>query len=424
MKIAVGLSGGVDSSVAALLLKNAGHDVVALFMQNWHDTTGTLHGDCEWEEDKFVAEMVAKKLGIPFHFVDLSGIYRQKVVDYMFSEYEKGRTPNPDVLCNREIKFDAFLKCALELGVDYVATGHYCKKDEFVNEKGEKIYRILAGDDKNKDQSYFLCQLSQEQLSKALFPIGDIDKPEVRRLAKEAGLPSAEKKDSQGICFVGKVDLPVFLQQKLKPKEGDVIEIFATEDERAPYTASALKAGECVADLQGNVVAHSNLLDGEYTDYTPDELALLAAPHTYTPADGKKIGKHTGAQFYTIGQRKGLNIGGHKESIFIISIDIENNNIYVGEGHSHPGLYRRGLKIENPEIHWIREDLQMEVGERRRYLVRIRYRQPLQQATLYREEDGLYIVFDKPQRGISAGQFAAWYTPGEEEMIGSGVISR
>ena len=424
MKIAVGLSGGVDSSVAALLLKNAGHDVVALFMQNWHDTTGTLHGDCEWEEDKFVAEMVAKKLGIPFHFVDLSGIYRQKVVDYMFSEYEKGRTPNPDVLCNREIKFDAFLKCALELGVDYVATGHYCKKDEFVNEKGEKIYRILAGDDKNKDQSYFLCQLSQEQLSKALFPIGDIDKPEVRRLAKEAGLPSAEKKDSQGICFVGKVDLPVFLQQKLKPKEGDVIEIFATEDERAPHTASALKAGECVADLQGNVVAHSNLLDGEYTDYTPDELALLAAPHTYTPAEGKKIGKHTGAQFYTIGQRKGLNIGGHKESIFIISIDIENNNIYVGEGHSHPGLYRKGLKIENPEIHWIREDLQMEVGERRRYLVRIRYRQPLQQATLYREEDGLYIVFDKPQRGISAGQFAAWYTPGEEEMIGSGVISR
>lgn len=424
MKIAVGLSGGVDSSVAALLLKRAGHDVVALFMQNWHDTTGTLHGDCEWEEDKVVAEMVAKKLGIPFHFVDLSGIYRQKVVDYMFSEYEKGRTPNPDVLCNREIKFDAFLKCALELGVDYVATGHYCKKDEFVNEKGEKIYRILAGDDKNKDQSYFLCQLSQEQLSKALFPIGDIDKPEVRRLAKEAGLPSAEKKDSQGICFVGKVDLPVFLQQKLKPQEGNVIEIFATESERAPYTASALKAGECVADLQGNVVAHSNLLSGDFTDYTPNELAAIAAPAVYTPSEGKVIGKHTGAQFYTIGQRKGLNIGGHKESIFIISIDIAGNNIYVGEGHSHPGLYRRGIKIENAEIHWIREDLQMAVGERRRYLVRIRYRQPLQQATLYREADGLYIVFDKPQRGISAGQFAAWYTPGEEEMIGSGVISR
>ncbi len=424
MRIAVGLSGGVDSSVAALLLKKAGHDVVALFMQNWHDTTGTLHGDCEWEEDKFVAEMVAKKLGIPFHFVDLSDIYRQKVVDYMFSEYEKGRTPNPDVLCNREIKFDAFLKCAMELDVDYVATGHYCKKDEFTNGKGEKIYRILAGDDKNKDQSYFLCQLSQEQLSKALFPIGDIDKPEVRRLAKEAGLPSAEKKDSQGICFVGKVDLPVFLQQKLKPKEGNVIEIFATEQERQPYTQAALKAGECVADLEGNVLVSTNVLGEQYADYTAAELASLAAPHAYTPAYGKIIGKHTGAQFYTIGQRRGLNIGGHKESIFIISIDIENNNIYVGEGHSHPGLYRKGLKIENPEIHWIREDLQMEVGERRRYMVRIRYRQPLQQATLYREEDGLYIVFDKPQRGISAGQFAAWYTAGEEEMIGSGVISK
>ena len=424
MKIAVGLSGGVDSSVAALLLKQAGHDVVALFMQNWHDTTGTLHGDCEWEEDRFVAEMVAKKIGIPFHFVDLSDIYRQKVVDYMFSEYEKGRTPNPDVLCNREIKFDAFLKCALELGVDYVATGHYCKKDEFVNDNGEKIYRILAGDDKNKDQSYFLCQLSQEQLSRALFPIGDIDKPEVRRLAKEAGLPSAEKKDSQGICFVGKVDLPVFLQQKLKAKEGNVVEIFATEQEREPFTQQALKAGECVADLEGNVILTSNELGERYIDYTPDELQKLAAPAAYTPANGKVIGKHTGAQFYTIGQRRGLNIGGHKESIFIISIDIENNIIYVGEGHSHPGLYRKGLKINNEEIHWIREDLELAVGERRRYMVRIRYRQPLQQATLYREEDGLYIVFDKPQRGISAGQFAAWYTHGEEEMIGSGVISR
>ena len=424
MRIAVGLSGGVDSSVAALLLKRAGHDVVALFMQNWHDTTGTLHGDCEWEEDRFVAEMVAKKIGIPFHFVDLSDIYRQKVVDYMFSEYEKGRTPNPDVLCNREIKFDAFLKCALDLNVDYVATGHYCKKDEFVNEKGEKIYRILAGDDKNKDQSYFLCQLSQEQLSKALFPIGDIDKPEVRRLAKEAGLPSAEKKDSQGICFVGKVDLPVFLQQKLKSKEGNVVEIFATEQEREPYTQAALKAGECVADLEGNVLVSTNVLGEKFVDYTAGELAQLAEPNCYKPEDGKVIGKHTGAQFYTIGQRRGLNIGGHKESIFIISIDIESNTIYVGEGHSHPGLYRKGLKIDNSEIHWIREDLAMEIGERRRYMVRIRYRQPLQQATLYREEDGLYIVFDKPQRGISAGQFAAWYTPGEEEMIGSGVIGR
>ena len=444
LNIAVGLSGGVDSSVAALLLKQAGHNVIALFMQNWHDTEGTLHGDCEWEEDRFVAEMVAKKIGIPFHFVDLSATYRKRVVDYMFSEYEKGRTPNPDVLCNREIKFDAFMQCAFELGVDYVATGHYCKKDEFVNEKGETIYRIIAGDDKNKDQSYFLCQLSQEQLSKALFPIGDIDKPEVRRIAKEAGLPSAEKKDSQGICFVGKVDLPVFLQQKLKPKEGKVVEIFATEEERAPYTQAALRAGETVADaiaektVQNCIAAGSNVAGSAYKcaatsqpgiyaselckNYTPEELKNLSEPIKYTPKDGKVIGKHIGAQFYTIGQRKGLNIGGHKESIFIISIDIENNTIYVGEGQSHPGLYRKGLKIDNSEVHWIREDLKMEIGESRKYLVRIRYRQPLQEATLYQLEDGMYIIFDKPQRGISAGQFAAWYTHQDEEMIGSGVI--
>ena len=390
MKIAVGLSGGVDSSVAALLLKQAGHDVVALFMQNWHDTTGTLHGDCEWEEDRFVAEMVAKKIGIPFHFVDLSDIYRQKVVDYMFSEYEKGRTPNPDVLCNREIKFDAFLKCALELGVDYVATGHYCKKDEFVNENGEKIYRILAGDDKNKDQSYFLCQLSQEQLSKALFPIGDIDKPEVRRLAKEAGLPSAEKKDSQGICFVGKVDLPVFLQQKLASKQGNIHEILPTWPKFERYAADTTLEG-------------------------------MARPYSFTVRDGKKIGTHNGAHFYTIGQRKGLGIGGRKESLFIIGTDVATNTIYVGEGENHPGLYRRALYIEQSEVHWIEPTERLVAGQSRRLLVRIRYRQPLQQATLYMKEEGLYIHFDTPQRSIAAGQFAAWYDG--ERVVGSGVIS-
>ena len=434
LKIAVGLSGGVDSSVAALLLKEAGHEVVALFMQNWHDTTGTLHGDCEWEEDKFVAEMVAKKLDIPFHFVDLSDEYRKRVVDYMFSEYEHGRTPNPDVLCNREIKFDAFLKSALELGVDYVATGHYCKKDEFVNEKGETIYRILAGDDKNKDQSYFLCQLSQEQLSKAMFPIGEIAKPEVRRLAAEAGLSSADKKDSQGICFVGKVDLPVFLQQKLKPKEGKVVEIFANEYEK--MTVSGAESGvTCGVEESivkevivggGKLIKVYGIEDGVKECYSTEELELLAAPVDYSIADGKKIGKiigkHNGAQFYTIGQRRGLNIGGHKESIFIISIDIESNTIYVGEGQSHLGLYRKALKINTSEVHWIRPDLQMQVGESREYLVRIRYRQPLQKGTLFMTEQGLFIVFDKPQRGITPGQFAAWYSAEEEEMIGSGVI--
>ena len=390
MRIAVGLSGGVDSSVAAYLLKQAGHDVFAIFMQNWNDATGTLHGDCEWEEERAVAEMVAKKIGIDFLFVDLSSEYRKRVVDYMFSEYERGRTPNPDVLCNSEIKYDAFLKCALELGADYVATGHYCRKEEFVDEHGTTIFRILAGSDPNKDQSYFLCGLNQEQLSRALFPIGHLLKPEVRRIAREAGLPSAEKKDSQGICFVGKVDLPVFLQQKLKAKEGDVVEIFRDNCPVMP-------------------------------ENTP--LAELALPVSYRKSDGKVIGKHQGAQFYTIGQRKGLNIGGHAEPLFIISTDIENNVIYVGEGQSHPGLYRKALRILPEEVHWIRPDLEMKEGEERDYLVRIRYRQPLQKGRLIYREDGMFILFEEAQRGFTAGQFAAWYTT-DSEMVGSGVINR
>lgn len=386
MKIIVGLSGGVDSSVAAYLLKQRGYDVEAMFMQNWHDITGTLHGECEWEEEKLVAEMVAKKIGIPFHFVDLSDDYRKQVVDYMFSEYAAGRTPNPDVLCNSKIKFDSFLKKVEELGGDFVATGHYCKK-ETVNIGGKEIYRILAGDDPNKDQSYFLCQLSQQQLSKALFPIGHLAKPQVREIARQAGLPSAEKKDSQGICFVGKVDLPVFLQQYLKQKEGNVVEIFKDD--------------------------YPRILEREFKDdFTPIR---------YTPEDGKVIGKHIGVQYYTIGQRHGLNIGGHQGSIFIIATDISTNTIYVGEGKDHPGLFRKGLKINPEEVHWIREDLKMQPGEERRYLVRIRYRQPLQKATLKMKENGMYILFDEPQRGITPGQFAAWYSE-DGEMLGSGPI--
>ncbi len=388
MKIAVGLSGGVDSSVAALLLKRQGYDIVGLFMQNWHDTEGTLHGDCEWEEDRFVAEMVARKLEIPFYFVDLSKVYRRKVVDYMFDEYEKGRTPNPDVLCNREIKFDAFLKCALDLGADCVATGHYCRKDSYVDADGQTVHRLIAGADGNKDQSYFLCQLNQYQLSRAIFPIGDIVKPEVRRLAREADLPSADKKDSQGICFVGKVDLPVFLQQKLKPREGEVVEIFR-----------------------------------DFYDALPqyDTVEDLSKPYPYSRESGKVAGRHIGAQFYTMGQRHGLNIGGHREPLFVIANDIVNNIIYVGEGQDHPGLYRQALFIRRDEIHWIRPGAGMAVGEQRRYLVRIRYRQPLQKATLFRKEDGMYILFDEPQRGVTPGQFAAWYAE-DLELIGSGVI--
>ena len=471
-KVCIGLSGGVDSSVAALLLKQQGYDVFGLFMQNWHDASTTLHGDCEWEEDRFVAEMVARKIGIPFYFVDLSKEYRQRVVDYMFDEYEKGRTPNPDVLCNREIKFDAFLKCAEKLGADYVATGHYCRKETITDSEGNEIHRILAGADPNKDQSYFLCQLTQEQLSKAMFPIGDILKPEVRRLAHEADLPSADKKDSQGICFVGKVDLPTFLQQKLKPCEGDIVEVYDayyTDNEQYAFIKSTL--GRILADSAADVKMITDYVSEDKAQtvkttgcpysfekismLSDDELHRLSQPVTYdirfeteTYRSGRKhikktrykenpygkiIGRHDGAQFYTIGQRKGLNIGGHKDSVFVIETDIPQNMIYVGEGHTHKGLSRCCLRIDPSEIHWIRKDLHMAAGEIRRYRVRIRYRQPLQDATLIMRENGLYILFDEPQRGITPGQFAAWYSPVEAsletaardtsvEMIGSGVI--
>jgi len=459
IKVCIGLSGGVDSSVAALLLKQQGYDVFALFMQNWHDASTTLHGDCEWEEDRFVAEMVARKIGIPFYFVDLSKEYRQRVVDYMFDEYEKGRTPNPDVLCNREIKFDAFLECARKLGADYVATGHYCRKETVQDAEGRTIHRILAGTDPNKDQSYFLCQLSQDQLSRAMFPIGDIVKPEVRRLAREADLPSADKKDSQGICFVGKVDLPTFLQQKLKPCEGDVIEVYdayyADNEQYAYMTqtlSSLLKDGESEVKMITDYVSEDKAVpsvskgcpfDPEKIGALSDEqLMKLSNPVSYdirfeteTYRSGRKhikktrykenpygriVGRHDGAQFYTIGQRKGLNIGGHKDSIFVIETDIPRNLIYVGEGHTHKGLSRSCLRIDPSEIHWIREDLEMLPGEMRRYRVRIRYRQPLQDATLIMRANGMYILFDAPQRGITPGQFAAWYDG--EEMLGSGVI--
>ena len=459
IKVCIGLSGGVDSSVAALLLKQQGYDVFALFMQNWHDASTTLHGDCEWEEDRFVAELVARKVGIPFYFVDLSEEYRQRVVDYMFDEYEKGRTPNPDVLCNREIKFDAFLKCAKKLGADYVATGHYCRKETILDEKEQEIHRILAGSDPNKDQSYFLCQLTQEQLSQAMFPIGDIIKPEVRRIAAEADLPSADKKDSQGICFVGKVDLPTFLQQKLKPCEGDVVEVYdayyadneqyaflkttlesimtddnsqvkmitdyVSEDKAQPIqTLTCPFASEKIATLSDEQLLRLSEpvrydIKFETETYRSGRKHIKKTRYKENPY-GKIVGKHDGAQFYTIGQRKGLNIGGHKDSIFVIETDIPNNIIYVGEGHTHKGLSRSCLRVAPGEIHWIRPDLAMSEGEIRRYKVRIRYRQPLQDATVIMRSNGLYMIFDTPQRGITPGQFAVWYDG--DEMVGSGVI--
>ncbi len=390
-RVVIGLSGGVDSSVAAYLLKEQGYDVVGLFMVNWHDTTGTLEGDCPWHDDRVFAELVAKRLDIPLHVVDLSEEYKRRVVDYMFAEYERGRTPNPDVLCNREIKFDVFLKEALKLGADYVATGHYCRRDEVVGEDGSVQYRLLAGSDPNKDQSYFLCQLSQEQLSRAMFPVGGLLKPEVRSIAEEQHLATAKRKDSQGICFVGKVDLPVFLQQKLEKRKGNIHEILP-------------------------------LWRGYERKVSDDNLRALSEPFSYTVRDGKKIGEHNGAHFYTIGQRKGLGVGGRPEPLFVIATDVEQNVIYMGQGDDHPGLYRRALHITENEIHWVRPALAMEVGERRRYSVRIRYRQPLQGAELIRTEGGLYIRFDEPQRGVTAGQFAAWYDG--DELVGSGVIEQ
>ena len=395
MRIVVGLSGGVDSSVAAYLLKQQGHEVIGLFMRNWNDASVTLEDECPWVEDSNDALLVAQKLGIPFQVIDMSELYKERIVDYMFSEYEKGRTPNPDILCNREVKFDVFLQTALSLGADKVATGHYARVSSFVDERGKEIYQLLAGKDNNKDQSYFLCQLNQNQLSKALFPIGELTKPEVREIAREIGLVTADKKDSQGLCFIGKVSLPTFLQQQLIPKEGEIVEIFSDYKEFH----------------KGMLLFETKL----------DELKYLSKKIKYQKEDGKVIGKHQGAQFFTIGQSKGLGIGGHKESCFIIDRDMENNILFVGEGKNFPGLYRKALKINNDEVHWVREDLRLKNGESMKIKARIRYRQPLEDAVLYQYEEGFFIEFENPQSAIAEGQFAAWYQ--SEELLGSGVIS-
>ncbi len=393
-RVVVGLSGGVDSSVAAYLLQQQGYEVIGLFMKNWHDDSVTISNDCPWLEDSNDALLVAEKLGIPFQTVDLSEEYKEKIVDYMFNEYEKGRTPNPDVLCNREIKFDVFMKIALSLGADFVATGHYCRKGE-IEVNGEKVYQLLAGADSNKDQSYFLCQLSQEQLAKSLFPIGELTKPEVREIAAEMDLVTAEKKDSQGLCFIGKVRLPEFLQQKLQPKEGQIIQIDKGDQEYNYVKQSGLSVEEGL------------LFDARKIDYKPEM--------------GKVVGKHQGAHYFTTGQRKGLNVGGTTDPLFIIATDVLTNTIYTGLGSQHPGLFKKALFVEKSEVHWIRTDLALTKGQTIEVMARIRYRQPLQKASLHQFEDGMYLAFEEPQSAITEGQFAAWYL--EDELVGSGVIS-
>ncbi|MEN8702549.1 MAG: tRNA 2-thiouridine(34) synthase MnmA [Polaribacter sp.] len=393
-RVVVGLSGGVDSSVTAHLLKEQGYEVIGLFMKNWHDDSVTISNECPWLEDSNDAMIVAEKLGIPFQVVDLSKQYKERIVDYMFAEYEKGRTPNPDVLCNREIKFDVFMDIALKLGADYVATGHYCRKGEEVIDS-KPVYKLLAGKDNNKDQSYFLCQLSQQQLTKALFPIGELTKPEVREIAKEADLITAEKKDSQGLCFIGKVRLPEFLQQKLQPKEGDIVTIPADYSEY--------------------------LKEQPQFETKEEELNYLSTKFVYHKTDGKIVGSHQGAHYFTKGQRKGLNVGGTKEALYVIETDVVDNVIYAGEGKQHQGLYRNVLFVANDEIHWIREDLTLKSGETMQVDARIRYRQALEKATLHKVDSGLYVEFENKQSAIQEGQFVAWYK--NEELLGSGVIS-
>ena len=393
-RVIIGLSGGVDSSVAAALLKDQGYEVIGLFMKNWHDDSVTVAKECPWLEDSNDAMLVAQRLGIPFQTVDLSTQYKSRIVNYMFNEYKNGRTPNPDVLCNREIKFDVFLKIALSLGADYVATGHYCRK-KVSQANGKKIYRLLSGIDNNKDQSYFLCQLSQNQLSKTLFPIGELTKPEVRKIAEEKNLITAQKRDSQGLCFIGKVRLPEFLQQQLKPKEGPIVEV-SSEAKIFQKQSRQLK------------------------DATPD-LAVKAKKYSYQPTDGTVVGTHQGAHYFTTGQRKGLAVGGTQKPLFVIATDVKNNVIYTGQGKNHPGLYRNTLFVKENELHWIRQDLHLKNDESMKIKARIRYRQPLQDACLYKVEGGMYVDFQKAQSAITEGQFVAWYLA--DELIGSGVIS-
>jgi len=393
-RVIVGLSGGVDSSVTAHLLKEQGYEVIGLFMKNWHDDSVTISNECPWLEDSNDAMIVAEKLGIPFQVVDLSEQYKDRIVDYMFAEYEKGRTPNPDVLCNREIKFDVFMDIALNLGADYVATGHYCRKDEEIID-GKSVYKLLAGKDGNKDQSYFLCQLSQKQLAKVLFPIGELTKPQVREIAKKADLITADKKDSQGLCFIGKVRLPEFLQQKLQPKEGVIVQI--------PTDFS---------DYKKTIPSFEN---------KESQLAFFGEKFQYQKSDGKIVGKHQGAHYFTKGQRKGLNVGGTKEALYVIETDVNENVIYTGEGKNHKGLYRNVLFVTNKELHWIREDLALKTDEIMEVEARIRYRQSLEKATLHKVENGLFVEFENAQSAIQEGQFVAWYK--NEELLGSGVIS-
>lgn len=389
-RVVVGLSGGVDSSVAAYLLKEQGYEVIGMFMRNWHDESVTISDDCPWIDDSNDALVIANQLGIPFQVIDLSEDYKERIVNYMFNEYANGRTPNPDVLCNREIKFDVFLKAALDLGADFVATGHYCRAERLEN----GYVHLLAGLDKNKDQSYFLCQLNQEQLQKVLFPVGDLQKSRVREIAQDNDLITADKKDSQGLCFVGKIKLPDFLQQQLKVKHGDIIEI--------PNDLPVLEKYHAIPK-------------------TLEHIESLAKPFQFSPEDGVKVGEHQGAHFYTVGQRKGLHIGGRPNPSFVLQINTTSNHVYSGQLDTHLGLNRWALKIGKKDVTYSHLKFNLKEGVPAEKWVRIRYRQPLEKAVLIQKTDAIYVLFKSAQRGITPGQFCAWYND-ENVLEGSGVI--
>ena len=382
-RVVVGMSGGVDSSVAAYLMKKQGYDVIGIFMKNWHDETVTISDECPWLEDSYDAMIVAKKLMIPFQVIDFSKEYKKRIVDYMFSEYKVGRTPNPDILCNKEIKFDLFLKKALEFNADYIATGHYAS----VRKKGN-VFELISGLDKKKDQSYFLCQLNQNQLSKIIFPLGNLNKAAVREIAKKNNLVTADKKDSQGLCFIGKVKLPIFLQQKLKKKSGKIILV--------SKTLSIYSSNKKINDL--------------------DE---LSNGYVYNENDGEVVGTHVGAHFYTIGQRKGISVGGTKDPLYVIALDTKKNIIYVGEGDNHPGLMRKVLSVKKSQFHNI--DDGCDITKIHGLKARIRYRQALQSVQVKRINNKYFFIFDEYQKSITSGQFVAVYK--DDVLLASGVIS-
>ncbi|MNO52843.1 tRNA-specific 2-thiouridylase MnmA [compost metagenome] len=354
-RVVVGMSGGVDSSVTALLLKQQGYDVIGIFMKNWDDTDE--FGNCTAEADSEDVRRVCEQIDIPYYTVNFEKEYYDKVFAYFLEEYKRGRTPNPDVMCNREIKFGEFLNKALSLGADYVATGHYAR---VVEEGGE--FKLLRGVDSNKDQTYFLNALNQEQLSKAMFPIGHLPKPEVRKIAAEAGLYTAKKKDSTGVCFIGERNFREFLSHYLPAKSGEMVDI----------------------------------------------------------ATGEVKGRHDGLMYYTLGQRQGLGIGGSGtgEPWFVAEKDLEKNILYVVQGDKHHSLYSTALTASS--VNWIAGNDKLPEGSFK-CTAKFRYRQPDQGVTLTPQADGTIIVeFDKPQKAITPGQAVVFYNG--EECLGGGTI--